>query len=76
MYTNDPLRTSRRLVLVACLVAATAVVSQAKAPKRGRPDLAQRPTIAKPAPERPRIDVVFALDTTGSMSGLIEGAKQ
>lgn len=26
--------------------------------------------------ERPRIDVVFALDTTGSMSGLIEGAKQ
>lgn len=26
--------------------------------------------------ERPRIDLVFALDTTGSMSGLIEGAKQ
>jgi uncharacterized protein YegL len=25
---------------------------------------------------RPRIDVVFVLDTTGSMSGLIEGAKQ
>jgi len=35
---------------------------------------------ATPAPEpvkvqRPRIDVVFALDTTGSMSGLIQGAK-
>ncbi len=26
--------------------------------------------------ERPRIDVVFVLDTTGSMSGLIEGAKR
>ena len=26
--------------------------------------------------ERPRIEVVFALDTTGSMSGLIEGAKR
>ena len=26
--------------------------------------------------DRPRIDVVFVLDTTGSMSGLIEGAKQ
>ena len=27
-------------------------------------------------PERPRIEVVFVLDTTGSMGGLIEGAKQ
>ncbi len=26
--------------------------------------------------ERPRIDVVFVVDTTGSMSGLLEGAKQ
>ena len=37
------------------------------------------PPIAKtPAPTangRPRVEVVFALDTTGSMSGLIEGAK-
>jgi Mg-chelatase subunit ChlD len=28
------------------------------------------------APEKPRIEVCFVLDTTGSMSGLIEGAKQ
>ena len=28
------------------------------------------------APERPVIEAVFVLDTTGSMSGLIEGAKQ
>jgi hypothetical protein len=30
---------------------------------------------ADPAPRRPRVDLVFALDTTGSMGGLIEGAK-
>src|SRR5690348_8163032 len=30
----------------------------------------------KPAIKRPRIEVVFCLDTTGSMGGLIEGAKQ
>lgn len=29
-----------------------------------------------PAKARPRIEVVFVLDTTGSMSGLLEGAKQ
>jgi von Willebrand factor type A domain len=35
------------------------------------------PTKAAPATAkmRPRVDLVFALDTTGSMSGLIEGAK-
>jgi hypothetical protein len=31
------------------------------------------PLVAAP---KPRVDLVFALDTTGSMSGLIEGAKQ
>jgi Mg-chelatase subunit ChlD len=30
----------------------------------------------KPAPKKPRIEVCFVLDTTGSMGGLIEGAKQ
>jgi hypothetical protein len=38
------------------------------------PPVPQPPT---PAPvERPKIEVVFALDTTSSMTGLIEGAKQ
>ena len=32
--------------------------------------------VEMPAPDRPRVEVVFVLDTTGSMSGLIEGAKQ
>lgn len=31
---------------------------------------------AKTKEEKPRIEVCFVLDTTGSMSGLIEGAKQ
>ncbi|HUT09245.1 MAG TPA: vWA domain-containing protein [Thermoguttaceae bacterium] len=30
----------------------------------------------RPAEEKPRIEVVFCLDTTGSMSGLIAGAKE
>ncbi|MGI8437256.1 MAG: vWA domain-containing protein [Chthoniobacterales bacterium] len=30
----------------------------------------------KPAPAKPRIEVCFVLDTTGSMGGLIEGAKR
>jgi hypothetical protein len=30
----------------------------------------------EPKPTKPRIEVCFVLDTTGSMSGLIEGAKQ
>ena len=34
------------------------------------------PTAGPQEQVRPRIDVVFVLDTTGSMSGLIDGAKQ
>jgi len=33
-------------------------------------------TSERPANTQPRIEVCFVLDTTGSMSGLIEGAKQ
>jgi Mg-chelatase subunit ChlD len=36
---------------------------------------AQEPTATAPG-KKPRIEVCFVLDTTGSMSGLIEGAKQ
>ena len=34
------------------------------------------PTGATPPKPRPRVELVFALDTTSSMGGLIEGAKQ
>ncbi len=37
------------------------------------PALATKP---EPVTDKPRIEVCFVLDTTGSMSGLIEGAKQ
>jgi len=39
------------------------------------PQQAQGPQSQAPA-VRPRIEVVFVLDTTGSMSGLLEGAKR
>ena len=39
-----------------------------------------RPTSARPKTAtkkaKPRVEVVFCLDTTGSMGGLIDGAKQ
>jgi len=35
----------------------------------------QRPAVQRPV-ERPKVDVVFVLDTTGSMGGLLEGAKK
>jgi Mg-chelatase subunit ChlD len=34
------------------------------------------PPVAKAKAEAPRVEVVFVLDTTGSMGGLIEGAKE
>jgi hypothetical protein len=39
------------------------------------PAAAQTADVAA-APERPTVEVVFVLDTTGSMGGLLEGAKQ
>jgi uncharacterized protein YegL len=54
----------RLLSLVCCLM----LVASA-----GAADItAERPA----APRKPRIEVCFVLDTTGSMSGLIEGAKE
>ena len=40
------------------------------------PPPVEPPPIVKAVDKPPRIEVVFALDTTGSMSGLIEGAKR
>ncbi|HZH77178.1 MAG TPA: vWA domain-containing protein, partial [Archangium sp.] len=44
------------------------------APVQPQPQAQQQSSQQQQA--RPRIDVVFVLDTTGSMGGLIEGAKQ
>lgn len=39
------------------------------------PTSAQAPQTAEKKTENPRVEVVFCLDTTGSMGGLLEGAK-
>ncbi len=59
---NDWMACGSRAFLLACGLAASAL-----------------PCFAKDQPaktEKPEIEVCFVLDTTGSMSGLIEGAKQ
>ncbi len=65
------------------LIAGLALASPLAAPLAGQiaaqPREALQPASAQPAApaqSTPTIDVVFVLDTTGSMSGLIEGAKQ
>ncbi|WP_375771252.1 VWA domain-containing protein [Archangium gephyra] len=67
------------------LVAFTSSLALAEAPaKPAQPAQAQGAPVSQQQPSqpssqqqaRPRIDVVFVLDTTGSMAGLIEGAKQ
>ncbi|MCA3015851.1 MAG: VWA domain-containing protein [Myxococcaceae bacterium] len=57
-----PLRAVRSLCLASSLLVASLALA-------GQPD-------APPSPRRPKLDVVFVLDTTSSMEGLIEGAKQ
>jgi Mg-chelatase subunit ChlD len=76
MFAHIRQHVSRRIVLFAVLAAVTALVAQAKAPGEATDGFTQPEPLAKRVAPRPRIDVVFALDTTGSMSGLIEGAKQ
>lgn len=44
-------------------------------PPVAKPGQEQPPADAKVKAPRPEIEVVFVLDTTGSMSGLLEGAK-
>ena len=72
-------RTNRlqKIAAVCALAVATIFVAQARA--KG-PDSSRPPVVVDPAPPdaaaAARIEVVFVLDTTGSMSGLIEGAKQ
>jgi Mg-chelatase subunit ChlD len=66
----DPTR-ARRIAAFAALLAATGLAAHAASilPK-------PTPAVLLPNAPPPRIEVVFVLDTTGSMSGLIEGAKR
>ena len=79
-----------RSALAAAIAAATLTSPLALAEKPAAPVAPKQaqPAQAKPAQQepardghaaqsaRPEIEVVFVLDTTGSMSGLLEGAKQ
>lgn len=68
-------RFPRQLLVFVLLLAATALVAHAtQSPDRPTPS----PVHPVPPPHEgaARIEVGFVLDTTGSMSGLIEGAKQ
>jgi Mg-chelatase subunit ChlD len=64
------------------LVAFASPLALAEAPQKpAQPQVQGAPVPPPPSQQqqqqsRPRIDVVFVLDTTGSMAGLIEGAKQ
>jgi len=70
MNTVVHARRNVHIALFTLLVAATLLVAHARASEtRAAPPL--------PAPDSPaRLEVAFVLDTTGSMSGLIEGAKR
>lgn len=82
MTETNPTRRTRQIAIFATLLIATALVAHARssAPPvgSGAPAAAtaapSQPVVADTTP--PRIEVAFVLDTTGSMSGLIEGAKQ
>lgn len=60
----------------ATLVAAALVFDEASAKSVARPQPGdERPALVQ-TQDRPVIEVTFVLDTTGSMGGLLEGAKQ
>lgn len=58
------------------LFAAVAGPHRTAPPPPPPPPLVRTPPPPLPQGQRPRVDVVFALDTTGSMSALLEGAKK
>ena len=67
----------RRLALLALLAGASVAVAQARPgahPSGGSGG--HGVTTTSSPPPRARIEAAFVLDTTGSMSGLLEGAKQ
>jgi len=74
MHISRRIGSLARIALVAALLGATAWAAQVRAPENPAPGPKGEPTAS---PEAARtIEAVFVLDTTGSMSGLIDGAKQ
>jgi Mg-chelatase subunit ChlD len=67
--------TIRRIVPVLLLIIAAALLVLLSATAAPAQETAQE-TASETSGGTPRVEVVFVLDTTGSMSGLIEGAKR
>ncbi len=79
MSLSSLTRTALAAALATLALASPARAESSPAPQKVAP--APTPPAAQVAPgqqqgPRPEIEVVFVLDTTGSMSGLIEGAKR
>src|SRR3954464_2953132 len=66
------------LPVISCLIATLAFSQDTKAKENVVGQAHRLPPSGSnlPNPDKPRIEVCFVLDTTGSMGGLIEGAKQ
>jgi hypothetical protein len=71
MNAIEPRYRNRRLAAVAALLALTALAGHASTI-----GASSRTIVSRPPAATPTIEVAFVLDTTGSMSGLLEGAKR
>jgi hypothetical protein len=79
MADPNPRARGARFAFLALLIGATAWGAHATSSHRIPPVVDTLQTVVAPLPppaKAPVIEVAFVLDTTGSMSGLIEGAKQ
>lgn len=76
MTLRTPHRTRHRIALLALLVAGTLGAAQVASRSPGRADGGTVDPVDPLPAASARIEVAFVLDATGSMSGLIEGAKR
>ena len=67
---------SKLVAISLFLLTAAAVAFYPRAEGTGRTTVVAPPLVNPLPPSRPKIDVVFVLDTTGSMGGLIQAAKE
>jgi len=64
------------VMVVGLLVYAALTCTAAPPPAADKAEIGQEPQPQKAKINRPVVEVVFVLDTTGSMGGLIQGAKE